>query len=216
MSICRLRPVFSNTPRIGVRYRRATLKCEALAAFGEHSLAINDDKASYGVLLAGRNLSGTPAERHDMHDERRRSVFIMNNERPFLHRSISPLRSGSYKRLQFSRRHGIDCTDAVAFAAQAFAHAHESFGRVIYINNTPVCRGENQTKAGTSITLPSNPGSVLASLRKSRTRKARSIWDAIVCIRSTPTKARKNISLYSPAGRGLHWTGSIRSSKPID
>jgi hypothetical protein len=77
--------------------------------FGEHSLAINDDKASYGVLLAGRNLSGTPAERHDMHDERRRSVFIMNNERPFLHRFISLLRGGSDKRLQFSQRRKIDC-----------------------------------------------------------------------------------------------------------
>jgi len=91
--------------------------------FGEHSLAINDDKASDRRLLAG----GTPAERHDMHDERRRSVFIMNNEQPFLHRFISLLRSGSDKRLQFSRRRKIDCIDAVAFAAQAFARVHESF-----------------------------------------------------------------------------------------
>jgi hypothetical protein len=32
---------------------------------------------------------------------------------------------------------------------QAVASAHESVSRVIYINNTPICRGENQTKAST-------------------------------------------------------------------
>ena len=53
-------------------------------SIGDPSLAIDHDKASDRVFLAGRNNSGTGAKWHDMHDERRHSIFIAKNERPSL------------------------------------------------------------------------------------------------------------------------------------